>query len=92
VSLSGAAFSSALGARTTVPLALLATFANVRLGYWWDSGLGKGWTGPCCPCIAACSPRARGTTARHRHSLVELTDGGHFENLGGYELIRRKLP
>ncbi|MGH7930488.1 MAG: hypothetical protein ACREQV_22175 [Candidatus Binatia bacterium] len=21
-----------------------------------------------------------------------LSDGGHFENLGGYELIRRKLP
>lgn len=31
-----------------------------------------------------------------RHSrksrFVELTDGGHFENLGLYELVRRKLP
>jgi hypothetical protein len=30
----------------------------------------------------------RGTGIR----LWNLTDGGHFENLGGYELIRRKLP
>jgi hypothetical protein len=32
--------------------------------------------------------RLRGTGIR----LWNLTDGGHFENLGGYELIRRKLP
>ena len=89
VSLSGAAFSSALGARTTVPLALLATFANVRLGYWWDSGLGRGWTGPLLPVyrglLSECLARLRGTGIR----LWNLTDGGHFENLGGYELIRR---
>ncbi|MEO8467737.1 MAG: hypothetical protein ABI640_20625 [Gammaproteobacteria bacterium] len=92
VSLSGAAFSSALGARTTVPLAFLATFANVRLGYWWDSGLGKGWTGPLLPVyrglLSELIARLRGTGIR----LWNLTDGGHFENLGGYELIRRKLP
>ncbi len=92
VSLSGAAFSSALGARTSVPLALLATFANVRLGYWWDSGLGSGWTGPLLPVyrglLSECLARLRGTGIR----LWNLTDGGHFENLGGYELIRRKLP
>jgi hypothetical protein len=92
VSLSGAAFSSALGARTTVPLALLATFANVRLGYWWDSGVGKGWTGPLMPVyrglLSELLARLHGTGTR----LWNLTDGGHFENLGGYELIRRKLP
>ncbi len=92
VSISGAAFSSALGARTTVPLALLATFANVRLGYWWDSGLGRGWTGPLLPVyrglLSECVARLRGTGIR----LWNLTDGGHFENLAGYELIRRKLP
>ncbi len=92
VSLSGAAFSSALGARTTVPLALLATFANVRLGYWWDSGLGRGWTGPWLPVyrglLSELLARLRGTGIR----LWNLTDGGHFENLAGYELIRRKLP
>jgi len=38
VSLSGAAVLVALGARTTVPLALLATSRTCGLGYWWDSG------------------------------------------------------
>ena len=27
-----------------------------------------------------------------QNRFIELTDGGHFENLGLYELIRRKLP
>ena len=29
-----------------------------------------------------------GTSRRHWY----LSDGGHFENMGGYELIRRRLP
>jgi len=32
--------------------------------------------------------RFPGTSESHWY----LTDGGHFENMGGYELIRRKLP
>ncbi len=28
---------------------------------------------------------------RSDSSFLELTDGGHFENLGLYELVRRKL-
>ena len=32
--------------------------------------------------------RTRGTADR----LWNLSDGGHFENMGGYELIRRRLP
>jgi hypothetical protein len=31
--------------------------------------------------------------SKHRRDskFLELTDGGHFENLGLYELVRRKL-
>lgn len=35
------------------------------------------------------SPQSFGKNEQNR--LLELTDGGHFENLGIYELIRRKL-
>ena len=35
--ISGAAFSTGLGARTSLSLSLLLGVANVRLGYWWDS-------------------------------------------------------
>jgi hypothetical protein len=96
VSISGAAAGSAVGSRTTLPTAMLATFANVRLGYWWDSGLDLGAGGflrrlmpPVYRALFAeflCN--LRGTGDR----LWNLSDGGHFENLGGYELIRRRLP
>jgi hypothetical protein len=96
VSISGAAAGSAVGSRTTLPTAMLATFANVRLGYWWDSGLDLRPTGlfqnlvpPVYRALMAeflCN--LRGTGDR----LWNLSDGGHFENLGGYELIRRRLP
>ncbi len=35
--ISGAAFSTGAGANTSTGLSLLLGFANVRLGYWWDS-------------------------------------------------------
>jgi hypothetical protein len=89
--ISGAAFSSAMGAGTTVPIALLATFANVRLGYWWNSGLDRRpWR--FLPVyrglLAESTARLEGTATQ----LWNLSDGGHFENLAGYELIRRRLP
>ena len=107
MSVSGAAFSAAAGANTTVPIAILAGMFNVRLGYWWHSG-----TPPLAPAwkfrdkqwstwvafeailpvqtalLAEMLARTRGTAGQ----LWNLSDGGHFENMGGYELIRRQLP
>ena len=40
--ISGAAFSTGLGARTSLALSLLLGIANVRLGYWWDSHVKPG--------------------------------------------------
>jgi hypothetical protein len=37
MSISGAAFSTGMGSQTTLGLSLLLGFANVRLGYHWDS-------------------------------------------------------
>jgi Patatin-like phospholipase len=37
--ISGAAFTTGTGANTQVGLSLLLGLANVRLGYWWDSGI-----------------------------------------------------
>lgn len=94
ISISGAAFSAAAGANTSVPIAILAGLFNVRLGYWWDSGTryGDGWFERVLPVQAALFAetfaRTRGTAGR----LWNLSDGGHFENMGGYELIRRRLP
>jgi hypothetical protein len=37
--ISGAAFTTGLGSRTSLSLSLLCGVANVRLGYWFDSGI-----------------------------------------------------
>jgi hypothetical protein len=102
--ISGAAFTTGLGFRTSLGLSLLAGLFNVRLGYWWDSGIT-----PLPPVRTAGDSIARlfnllfpvqrellneflsrfpGTCESHWY----LSDGGHFENMGGYELIRRRLP
>lgn len=107
MSVSGAAFSAAAGANTTVPVAILAGMFNIRLGYWWDSGTpslvarwrcwDKQWTPWLAlegllpvqaALLAEILARTRGTAGQ----WWNLSDGGHFENMGGYELIRRRLP
>jgi hypothetical protein len=95
VSISGAAFSTAAGAHTTVPSAILAGMFNVRLGYWWDSGTARKRRSTFAfafpvqyALLSEALARTRGTADR----LWNLSDGGHFENMGGYELIRRRLP
>lgn len=108
VSVSGAAFTTGLGSRTNVGLSLLLGFANVRLGYWWDSGveptrratrtrpgtLGAlgGWLTRGFPVqmhlLDEFLARFHGVARRRWY----LSDGGHFENTGVYELIRRRLP
>jgi len=40
--ISGAAFSTGLGARTSLAASLLLGIANVRLGYWWNSSIKPG--------------------------------------------------
>jgi hypothetical protein len=110
VAISGAAFSTGLGFRTSLGLSLLAGLANVRLGYWWDSGVPTRRR----PLKMTISRTVSDHLSRllvglfpvHTYLYYELTahfpgssrrhwylsDGGHFENMGGYELIRRRLP
>jgi hypothetical protein len=108
VGISGAAFSTGIGARTNLGLSMLCGLSNVRLGYWWDSYVEPSrrpqWAPSARLRIAAFVTRwaflvqtclldellARfpGSASRRWY----LSDGGHFENLGGYELIRRRLP
>lgn len=108
VAISGAAFTTGIGAGTTLGLSLLLGLANVRLGYWWNSGIEHGWRPPgrrpglrdsldrvltrCLPVQALLSnellARFHGPARRYWY----LSDGGHFENTGCYELIRRRVP
>jgi len=91
MSISGAAASPNMGYHSVPSLALLMTFFNVRLGFWAGNPRNcKTWTHP--------GPRVGlGQLLRELFGLtndnakyVYLSDGGHFENLGVYELVKRR--
>jgi hypothetical protein len=90
VAISGAAVSSNMGYNTSPLVAFLLTMFNVRLGWWFPNPGQPSW-------------RRRGLSFSLYYMVMELlgiagekryflnaSDGGHFENLGIYELIRRR--
>ena len=95
--ISGAAFSTGRGQGTSFGVSLLSGFFNARLGRWWDSGVRRQNTWRDLPSrlfgahallLREFLARFPGTATRHWF----VSDGGHFENLALYELIRRRLP
>ncbi|MBL8840008.1 MAG: hypothetical protein JNL90_00585 [Planctomycetes bacterium] len=100
VSISGAAFSTGLGSRTTLGMSLLCGLSNVRLGWWYDTNIPATERGGSkllswldrhfmvqTYLTRELLARFHGINRRHWY----LSDGGHFENMGGYELIRRRV-
>jgi hypothetical protein len=82
--------SDGIGPTRSRSVALLMGLLNIRLGYWVNNpklggnvrpnhfrpGLGE--------FVAASDPENK--------PLIQLSDGGHFEDLGIYELLRRRVP
>lgn len=104
VSVSGAAVSTGLGAKTNLGMSLAMGLMNVRLGYWWNSGVdpvaregGQSpglWVTEVTDCFPVQSYLLDEYLARFHgpaRKLWYLSDGGHFENTGAYELIRRRV-
>jgi len=90
VAISGAAASPGMGPGTTVPLAMLLAFFNVRLGYWIANPQAKAWRYPWTRFWLWYMLREMlaQTTSQGRFSF--LSDGGHLENLGLYALVKRR--
>ncbi len=91
MAISGAAASPNMGFHTSRPLAFLMTIFNVRLGWWLGNPRRDGtWKdrGPKLGLTYLLSELLGLTNDRARY--VYLSDGGHFENLGLYELVRRR--
>jgi Patatin-like phospholipase len=101
MAISGAAVSSNMGYHSSRSLSFLLTFFNVRLGCWLGNpGEGGGWW----PWFARWAPyRAEGPhlamlpllkelfgLTSGRSAYVYLSDGGHFEDFGLYEMVRRR--
>lgn len=91
--ISGAAASPNMGYHSSALVTLVMTFFNVRLG-WWLPNPGpagnKQWhrDGPGIGFWAMLN-EALGRTTDDRPT-VYLSDGGHFDNLGLYEMVRRR--
>jgi hypothetical protein len=93
VAISGAAASPNMGYHSSPPLALLLTLLNVRLG-WWLGNPGKAgeetYTRSSPPfAIKPLLFELFGQTTDSA-DYVYLSDGGHFENLALYEMVRRR--
>jgi Patatin-like phospholipase len=87
--ISGAAFSSNMGSVSMKPLAPLLAFLNVRLGHWFPNPkLVKGQSA-LQPNFWYLANEAMGNLHENRDKIY-LTDGGHIENLGVFELLRRR--
>ncbi|MGH9474806.1 MAG: patatin-like phospholipase family protein [Terriglobales bacterium] len=93
MAISGAAVSPNMGYHSSPLVGFVMTLLNARLGAWLGNpgpaGV-KTWTssGP-RSAFGWLAREALGRTS-NRSRYVYLSDGGHFENLGLYEMIRRR--
>ena len=88
MAISGAAICPQMGYRTNRFLAFIMTILNMRLGYWAPNPKSRifprlSWW----PCFHLAELFSFTNTRRKR---VLLSDGGHIENLGVFELLRRR--
>lgn len=90
VAVSGAAASPNMGYHSSPPLAFLMTFFNVRLGRWCPNTARKDIHESSPRFGLWCLLKELFGNADDQYDFVNLTDGGHFENLGVYELVRRQ--
>ncbi|MFG1294062.1 patatin-like phospholipase family protein [Xanthobacter versatilis] len=93
MAISGAAANPNMGYHSSPLVTMLLTLLNVRLGWWLGNPgpAGKStWrqNGPTIaigPILTEAFGRSTDTSR-----CVNLSDGGHFENLGLYEMVRRR--
>lgn len=90
VALSGAAASPNMGAHSSAPMNFLMTMFNVRLGRWCPNPRRGAWTSASPPIGLFSLLTELFGQADADASYVHLSDGGHFDNLGIYELVRRR--
>ncbi len=105
--ISGAAFSTGIGRETRTLECLLMGILNIRLGYWWDSGVRaterpgrfpsniwrrlKELPGEIFETQGLLFAEWRGRFHGPSREFWNLSDGGHVDNSAIYELIRRRV-
>lgn len=91
ITISGAAASPNAGYHTNPATAFLMTVFNVRLG-WWIQNTRKldQWVEPGPTQSIPYLLKELMASTNDEDDYVYVSDGGHFENLGIYELVRRR--
>ena len=92
MAISGAAVSPNMGYNSSPGVAFLMTLFNVRLGWWLanpQTASAHYWYGSPGWALAPLFMEMFGLTSEKK-DWVYLSDGGHFENLGLYEMVRRR--
>jgi Patatin-like phospholipase len=93
VAISGAAASPNMGYHSSSVVGFIMTLFNARLGSWLGNPGAPGkrtWRDPGpLSAVRSMIKEALGQTS-DQSEYVYLSDGGHFENLGIYEMVRRR--
>jgi hypothetical protein len=91
MAISGAAASPNMGYHSSPALTFLMTVFNVRLGHWSPNPANEqAWKLHDPPFGGVYLLSELFGRTQHTSPFVYLSDGGHFENLGIYELVRRR--
>lgn len=93
VTISGAAASPEAGYNSSPAVTFLMALFNARLGWWLGNPGGPGdrsFQLPCPPIGVLPLMREMFGLATDTSDFVFLSDGGHFENLGLYEMVLRR--
>jgi len=90
VAISGAAVNPNMGYHTSLAVSFLLTVFNVRLGWWLGNSLKQTFRRPGPGLGILYLFRELFGMANADSAFVNLSDGGHFDNMGLYELVRRK--
>ncbi len=88
MALSGAAVSPQMGLQTKRYNSFWLTVLNLRLGAWLRNPKATGQKAP-RPTIKNLLQEML-ATADEKGTYIQISDGGHIENLGIYELLRRR--
>lgn len=93
MAISGAAASPNMGYHSSPSVTFLMTMFNMRLGWWLgnpgpEGNLTYRHDGPAVAIRPLIEETFGLTTDNQRY--VHVSDGGHFENLGLYEMVRRR--
>lgn len=90
MAISGAAVSSSAGFHTSPSLSFLLTIFGARLGWWAGNPRKVSWNRSSPELGLLYLVNELTANISTHEDFILLSDGGHFENMGLYELIRRK--